>query len=56
MMRVRGFTQDGSAAPFERVSAEFGRSPEQHDDNRLTCTLAPLDPVMLKLTGVPERK
>lgn len=44
------------AAPFERVSAEFGRSPEQHDDNRLTCTLAPLDPVMLKLTGVPERK
>lgn len=43
-------------ATFDQFSAEFGRSPEKHGDSQLTCTLTPLDPVMVKLTGVVEQK
>ena len=41
------------AGGCKRVQAEFGREPERQGDSRLVYTFAPLEPVMVRLSGVP---
>jgi len=56
LLAVNGAAETASATVtvsggFKDVAVEFGRAPENRGNGRLDCTLAPLDPVMVRLTS-----